>query len=275
MTPGGLGEARAGTLAWKGAHATTDLATVEQRLFQAAERSGVHLHFGDAVTQIRSANDAWTLQTETLSRFHGDLLIDASGVQRASLDLMGGQAPDVYLDEIHSPERHLSWSGQAAAGDPVLIAWASAPLEGLLQVQADGRARLTVRGGVGDGCDLTAVLCALHAAGGPSLSDRLNNLKLDPRASLYISAGPRRVALEEARTEGLAPLVLIGDALLEVPPRYGEGISQALDQARQLGRHLKRGQIEGLGAALAEHAKAHWAGYGIAQSIRSPGNALA
>ena len=265
---GRLGSARNGRLNWDGCQPLTSLTELETALVQAAIDAGVLVEFGREARALSATGKGWHLDVESGHTFEADMLIDATGAHRAVFALLGDQAPDVPLDDIDAPERHVSWQGLAAKGDPVLIAWSNTVAEGLLQVDATGRARLTAR--AGSGADLTpaSVEAAMRASGGEALANRNQAIRYEPRGVRHTSSGARRVALEEADLSGLPPFALIGDALIEASPRYGEGVGRAVKQALMLGGLLREGKGADCADVLARQAKAHWAGYGVALSLR-------
>ena len=262
-----LGSARAGKLTWRGQQNLTTLAGVEAALAVAAKKAGVDLNFAEAVTSLSVADGKWRVKTASGLDLSPTLLVDASGAHRALFDLLGDAAPSVCVDEVGTPERHVSWQGATVPGDAALIAWEQDDLAGLLQVDDAGQATLTVRGGLDDDYEQGRVMDAMRRAGGADLAALLDAIRFDPKGARYTSVGARLVALDQADLNGWPPFALIGDALIEAPPRYGEGVARALDQVEALCRMLHEEGPTDCAGTLARQARAHWAGYGIALSI--------
>lgn len=263
-----VGAAQGGTIDWQGRQSLFRLGDLEASLQGSAIANGVELAFGQGARALRIADDAWRLDVEAGRVFEADLLIDASGAHRTGIDLLGDRLPDIPLDDIDAPERHVSWRARAAANDPVLIAWSDRTVNGLLQVDADGRVQLTARTGLGECLTLERACEAAQTAGGASLARRIAEMRFELRGVQHTSPGVRRVALEEVDLGGLPPFALVGDALIEAPPRYGEGVGRAFDQALMLEDLLSKGKAADCAPLLAQQAKAHWAGYGVAMSLR-------
>lgn len=263
-----VGSARRGRLDWEGRQPVTRLAVLEAQLLRSAIAAGVRMEFNQNARALAVTEGGWRLDVEAGPTFEADLLIDASGAHRAVFALLDDRAPDVPLDDIEAPERHISWQGHAAPDDPCLIAWADQAVEGLLQVDSQGRVQLTARAGAGTDLTLASVEAAMRAAGGEALAKRLVPIQFDPRGVRHTSPGARRVALDEVDLSGLPPLALIGDALIEAPPRYGEGIGRAVEHALMLEDLLRGGRAAECAAQLARQAKTRWAGYGVALSLR-------
>lgn len=263
-----VGAAQGGAIDWQGRQSLFRLGDLEASLHKSAVANGVELAYGQNALALRTADDGWRLEVEAGRAFAADLLIDASGAHRTGIDLLGDRLPDVPLDDIDAPERHVSWRARTGADDPVLIAWSDETVNGLLQVGADGRVQLTARTGLGVGLTLERAREAVQTAGGDSLARRVAQIRFEPRGVQHTSAGVRRVALEEVDLGGLPPLALVGDALIEAPPRYGEGVGRAFDQALMLEDLLSKGKAADCAPLLAQQAKAHWAGYGVAMSLR-------
>lgn len=263
-----VGAARGGSLVWTGHQPLACLGELEARLLRSAVETGVQVMFTETAQGLSVAAGAWRLDLDAGSTLEADLLIDASGAHRAAFALLGDGAPDVPLDDIDAPERHVSWSGRAPADDPCLIAWSDQAVEGLLQVASDGHVQLTARAGLDADLSLDRAQEALGGAGGDALSRRLRSIRFEPRGVRHTSPGARRVALDEVDLAALPPLALIGDALIEAPPRYGEGVGRAIEQAQALGVMLQEGRAAQCAVELARQAKAHWAGYGVALSLR-------
>jgi len=263
-----FGAAQGGAIDWQGRQSLFRLGDLEASLQESAVANGVELAYGQNALALRTADDGWRLDVEAGWAFEADLLIDASGAHRTGIDLLGDRLPDIPLDDIDAPERHVSWRARTAANDPVLIAWSDQTVNGLLQVDADGCVQLTARTGLGERLTLERACEAAQTAGGVSLARRLAEMRFEPRGVQHTSPGVRRVALEEVDLGGLPPFALVGDALIEAPPRYGEGVGRAFDQALMLEGLLRKGQAAEYAATLAEQAKAHWAGYGVAMSLR-------
>ncbi len=263
------GLASGGALAWGEGQRLATLADIEAVLITQAERRGAGLAFAAEVTSAAAEGDRWRLGMASGAHRTFDLLIDASGRRRVLLDLLGEVGPSVWMDELDCPEWHVSFAGVGPAGRPVQVAWAARDLEGLIQIDGAGRATVTARSGMSQPLSTDEILAAMQAAGGAAMGMLLEGLKLRPDALRYVSLGTRMMALDEADLGDWPPFVLVGDALIEAPPRHGEGMGRAIGQALMLAEHLGCASPETCATDLTREARARWAGYGIAQALRS------
>lgn len=263
------GLASGGALAWGEGQRLATLADIEAVLATQAERRGAGLVFASEVTTAAVEGDRWHLGMASGAHRTFDLLIDASGSRRVLLDLLEEAGPSVWMDELDCPEWHVSFAGVGPAGRPVQVAWAARDLEGLIQIDGAGRATVTARSGMSQPLSTDEILAAMQAAGGAAMGMLLEGLKLRPDALRYVSLGTRMMALDEADLGDWPAFVLAGDALIEAPPRHGEGMGRAIGQALMLAERLGCASPETCATDLTREARARWAGYGIAQALRS------
>ncbi|MCR5876763.1 hypothetical protein LRS10_22955 [Phenylobacterium sp. J426] len=202
---------------------------------------------------------------------HADLLIDATGGRRAVLSLLEAVLPDVFMDDLGGAEAFVSWTGRARGASGV-IAWndPGRRLDGLIQIGPAGRAALTCRYSARrPPPSLDDVMHAVCDVAGSELAGRLGGMNFSGRGVRYTAPGVQRIALEETDLAGAPPLALVGDALLLAPPRFGEGLQRAFEQALTVRAALLAGDQRGLGARLARDARRFWAGDGLAAACRT------
>lgn len=259
--------AAAGELAWGASQSLTTLGRIEAALAAAAGSAGVELIFEESIGRLAAVQGRWVAETDARRELQADLVIDASGAGRVVFSLLGDEGPAARLDEVGRPERHASWVGLSEPGDPVLIAWRQAALEGLLQVGGDGHTALTARTCLEGDLSLSGVTAAMALAGGRELERRVAAAGLSGRGLSHLTHGARRVALEQADLMAWPPFALVGDALIQAPPRYGEGVGRALEHADWLQARLMDGGWRDCGAVLARRSAANWAGYGVAATL--------
>jgi flavin-dependent dehydrogenase len=263
------GLASGGAVAWGNEQRLATLAELEAVLTSQAERRGAELVSAAGVTTVAAERNRWRLGMASGPGGTFDLLIDASGSRRVLLDLLGEAGPSVWMDELGGPEWHVSFAGTGPARSPALVAWAADDLEGLIQIDGAGRATVTARWGTSQALSSDRIVTAMRVAGGAGMVALLDGLDLGPDALRYVSVGTRMMALDEADLGSWPPFALVGDALIEAPPRHGEGMARAIDQALMLAERLACGSPETCAADLTREARARWAGYGIAQALRS------
>lgn len=263
-----FGLARGGAVAWRGEQRVTSLTELEGVLGRAARRLGAQLGFGAEVEQVTAEKTGWIVAWPGRPRERFDVLVDASGSHRVLLRCLGDGGPDVCMDEIVGPEWHMSLTGVSVDGPAQMIAWSQDDLEGLLQISPSGLVTLTARSGVAASLGPERIKAAVRHAGDGDLARLASEIDFAPHVSRYTSTGTRLMALEEADLSAWPPFVLIGDALIEAPPRHGEGVARAIAQARMLPALLDDGPSR-CAAGLSGAARARWAGYGIARALRS------
>ena len=220
------------------------LAMLEATLGHAAGALGVQVLRGQPVTGVEPTSDGWSVRIPG-SRLAVDGVIDASGGHRAGIDLFDDHLPDLDLDDVGEPQAYASWAGRTVGGQPWLVACRDSHrgLDSLVQVLPGGMATLTLRHRAG--CappDRDAVLEGLGDAGGAELRALLADVAFEPRPVRHLAPGARRVALERARSEAMPPLALIGDALMQMPPRFGGGVARAIYDAVSLADGIAGGQ---------------------------------
>lgn len=245
---------------------------LERDLVRAAEAAGAGVRFGAAVVGIEAKGGQWIVRNADDGLHLADLLIDATGGGRAVLRLLEAALPDIVMDDLGGAESFVSWSGHATGGPQGLMPWddPESGLDGLIQVGPASRASLTCRHAVGrPPPSLAEVMAAVQAALGPDAADRARGLGFQGRGVRYTAAGVQRIALDEADLMGLPPLALVGDALILAPPRFGEGLQRAFEQALMVRDALVAGEAATLGARLSEDARRAWAGNGLALACRS------
>lgn len=268
---GRWGQARQGQLTWHGNTWIADLSMIERALAAVAEAQGVRLGFGDAVETLAPGPVGWQATTPSGSPMTADLLVDATGGGRISLGLLEPHLPDLTLDDLGSAQVYVSWQGSGEPGPAWMVGWAAASdgaggtaLTGLMQTTADGRVRLTCRHATDAGPGQAPPLEAIRQAGGPELAQRLDRVSLQDRPVRYLTPGARRVDLDAVDLSGLPPLILVGDALLQSPPRFGEGMRHALDHARQIEAALSRNtHPHQIARDLSLSARRVWLGVGM------------
>lgn len=239
---------------------------LECALADVAAVEGGELVRGDPVMAIRATPTGWLVTTQSGRNLATDLLVDATGAARISLSLLEADLPDVALDDLGSPQGYVSWRGRAPGAETWLLAWGSAAsLEGLIQSTASGRIRLTCRHGAGAAAPETPPLGEIMESGGDEMARMLGGVRFESKAVRYWAPAARRIALDEMPVTERPLPVLVGDALVQTPPRFGEGIRQALNHAERLGAMLSGGTaVHGLARELALDARRVWLGAGLA-----------
>ena len=251
---------------------TLTLDDLERDLLQAAEAAGADVRFGAAVVEVAPDGERWRVRDVDDGLHLADLLVDATGGRRGVLALLDSVLPDVFMDDLGAAESFVSWTGQADGGAKGMIPWddPSRSLDGLIQVGPGGRATLTCRHPTGASTpSLAEVREAVRAALGSDNAGRMARMGFQGRGVRYTAPGVQRIALEEADLAGLPPFALVGDALLLAPPRFGEGLQRAFEQAMTVRDALLAGGATGLGARLAKDASRFWAGDGLAVACRA------
>lgn len=247
------------------------LEEVECRLARAAEEAGVDIRFGAGPLEIAPEAARWRVRDSDDEAHAADLLIDATGGRRAALTLLDALLPDIVMDDLGGAESFISWNGRSEDGQESLRAWAdpTRELDGLMQIGPSGRATLTCRHAAGRPAPSLAEALAAFEVAHPAVADRTRTLGLEVRGVRYTAPGVQRIALEEADLSDLPPLALVGDALILAPPRFGEGLQRAFEHALFVRDALFAGDVETLGARLAEDARQAWAGNGLAMACRA------
>jgi len=268
-----FGLAREGAVAWRGQQRLTSLAEVESALARAAGMAGARLDYDVKVETVTPTQAGWYVGPASLPGQRFDLLVDASGAHRALLEGLGEAGPDVWMDEIAGPEWHMSMGGTSDRAMPGMVAWSHDGLEGLLQIDEDGQVTLTARSSEAGRLGHERVRQAVGLAGGDALAKTVETISFSKDTRRYTSTATRLMALDQADLGRWPPFVLIGDALIEAPPRHGEGMGRALAQALTLSGILEAGPTRGCAVELTRDARSRWAGYGIARALRSGGAA--
>lgn len=254
---GRIGRVAGDRLVWGDEAMIVTLAMLEAALGDAVEALGVPILRGRPVPGVEPVSDGWSIRIPGQRRVV-EGVIDASGGQRAGVDLFGDHLPDLDLDDVGEPQAYASWAGQTVGGRPWLVACRDPQrgLDGLVQVLPGGMTTLTLRHRAG--CappDRDAVLAGLGDAGGSGLRALLADIAFEPRPVRHLAPGARRVALERARSEAMPPLALIGDALMQMPPRFGGGVARAIHDAVSLADGIAGGQpVATIGRDLAVQA---------------------
>lgn len=244
------------------------LGAVETRLADAARSRAVEIRFGTGASQVEVEAGRWCIRDSDGAVHGADLLIDATGGRRASLGLIEGVIPDIAMDDLGGGESFVSWTGSAPQGREELRVWAdpASGLDGLVQIGPGRRSSLTCRYTSGDPAPLLDDI-ADPVRRATDLD--VGSLGFEGRGVRYTAPGVQRIALDEVDLAHLPPLALVGDALLLAPPRFGEGLQRALEQARTVCETLSCGQTSALGARLARDARGAWSGNGLAMAMRA------
>ena len=193
-------------------------------------------------------------------RQRADLLIDASGHGQA---LAAVSSIDIVQDEMAQRDVCHSWTGNAA-GDPdafLIIARQILGCDVALARFADGRCVMTTRGLPSPHAP-QMLLDAIMLASDAAWAQRLGTISFAKTPARYSAPLARVTTVTNA--DALPPVLLIGDALMQTAPRFGQGISQLTQHLTALSDALENGDnLHGLSQTLHRQAEARWAGMAL------------
>ena len=207
-------------------------------------------------------NDAHNWEWQDCQR--ADLLIDASGHGQA---LAAVSSIDIVQDEMAQRDVCHSWTGNAA-GEPdsfLIIARQILGCDVVLARLADGRCVMTTRGLPSPHAPqmlLDAIMLASDAAWG----QRLGAMTFAKTPARYSAPLARITSI--INTDALPPVLLIGDALMQTAPRFGQGIAKLTQHLAALSEALESGSnLHDLGQTLHRQAEAQWAGMALSATF--------
>lgn len=205
--------------------------------------------WSERIETITGAGARWSLTTRSGKSWRIGRLIDASGSSFALSEKLAAQFNDkLDVSQIRDGWTYRSWR----LARPARPGWSAKLSTGLAFAAPDRGAMIVTLAEPGDkeAAAEDAAARAGHALG-------LDAASLDGDGDVY-----RGGAL--ARTVVNGPVLRIGDSLLRTPPRYGDGLSHALETAR-----LACADTPDLAAAAALDAYASqvWSGAILAMAL--------
>ena len=224
--------------------------------------------------------DRWRFTANGVAA-HADLLIDASGTGQALARLPG---VNVVQEEMAERDVCYSWTGQASptaagrgaagGGDAfLLLARGLMGCDSMLARFPDGRVTMTTRG-----CYVPPMpqllLDTLLLASDAAWAQRLGTIRFPHMPARY--SAPLARITEFANADALPPVMLIGDALLQTAPRFGQGVANLTRQLHALSHALDRGDcLRALASDWQQQASAQWAALAITAPFHCEGHPIA
>ncbi|WP_101069178.1 lycopene cyclase family protein [Roseovarius salinarum] len=230
---------------------------VEQHLDTAARAASVVMRARARVTGIEPTARGLRVITPA-DAIAADLVVDASGAARVTAARAAALGLALTLDEIGHPMHYASYAGPLPGGAPrrrALVWNASDSLRAVVLARGDGRFHLTFQADIPLSLPEVAALPRwLAARGAPEVL--VATLEAGPART---GATPRRYTAPPVRRlactdgGGALPWLALGDALLQTPPRFANGLNALARQGGVLARALPEALA---GPALAVHLRA-------------------
>lgn len=190
-------------------------------------------------------------------------LIDATGRKRLLASCMAGFHAPIQIEESFNPSVYRSQVALSSTVHPPALSFCHQTESDLL-ILTDGsqRVRMTQRGTASSAgeIDWSRVTQAIGLA----------RPALEPEAPVrtFVDTGAQRLALEELDLSRLPPFLVVGEALVSLPPSLGAGLGAIAGQLNLLRGHL--GNLSGwpeLQARLTSGAAFAWTAALLRQAV--------